>query len=252
MEVFTFALRKGGTGKTTSVWAVGNCLAQSGYRVLMVDADAQANLTRCLPPVDYSQNLTLVVDGKATLPDVMKPVGNNLWLVAATESLVVAEKVLGADLAYPLLLKKAIKGLAKHIDYVLIDSPPSPNSPLTIAALTASTKVFVPAQPEVFSFDGVQSLLELTEKIQDSYNPELAVGGIFLTKYSPSYRRSLHHAFVKKMREKFGNLVMETSIRDNVAIAEAQVQRQSLYQAAPQSNALVDYEALTREIIARS
>ncbi|MGY2134409.1 ParA family protein [Hymenobacter sp. HD11105] len=250
MEIYTFALRKGGTGKSTSAWAVGHCMAQAGHRVLLVDADSQANLTRCLPAVAPAKNLSQVIDHKATLLEVMQPVGPNLWLVAADESLVVAEKGLGADLAYPLLFKKALKNLAAHIDYVLIDSPPSPNSPLTVAALTASSKVYVPAQPELFSFDGVNSLLELVAKIQDSYNPELEVGGIFLTKYAATYRKGLHHQFVKRMRDQFGALVMQATIRDNVAIPEAQVQRRSLHETAPSSNALMDYEALTQEMLA--
>jgi chromosome partitioning protein len=249
MEIYTFALRKGGTGKSTSAWAVGHCMAQAGHRVLLVDADSQANLTRCLPAVAPDKTLTQVIDHKATLLEVMQPVGPNLWLVAADESLVVAEKGLGADLAYPLLFKKALKNLAAHIDYVLIDSPPSPNSPLTVAALTASAKVYVPAQPELFSFEGVNSLLELVAKIQDSYNPELEVGGIFLTKYAATYRKGLHHQFVKRMRDQFGALVMHATIRDNVAIPEAQVQRRGLHETAPNSNALVDYEALTKEIL---
>ncbi|WP_133271032.1 ParA family protein [Hymenobacter radiodurans] len=108
---------------------MGHCMAQAGHRVLLVDADSQANLTRCLPAVAPTKNLTQVIDHKATLLDVMQPVGPNLWLVAADESLVVAEKGLGADLAYPLLFKKALKNLAAHIDYVLIDSPPAPIPP---------------------------------------------------------------------------------------------------------------------------
>ncbi|MDF7814952.1 ParA family protein [Hymenobacter sp. YC55] len=252
MQILTMANRKGGTGKSTSVWAIGQCLAHAGHRVLLVDADAQRNLTRCLPLVNADKHLTNVVNGTATLVDVMQPVGERLWLVAATDSLVAAEKVLGADMAYPMLFKNSLDGLDKLVDYVLIDTPPSPNSPLSVAALTASTKVFIPTQPELFSFEGVQSLLELVAKIKKNYNPTLSVGGIFLTKYSPTYRRNLHHGFVAMMKEhpELGPLVMETTIRDNVAIAEAQVQRQSLYETAPQSNALVDYEALTQEILA--
>ncbi len=252
MQILTMANRKGGTGKSTSVWAIGQCLAHAGHRVLLVDADAQRNLTRCLPIVGADKHLTSVVNGTASLVDVMQAVGEKLWLVAATDSLVAAEKVLGADMAYPMLFKNSLEGLENLFDYVLIDTPPSPNSPLSVAALTASSKVFVPTQPELFSFEGVQSLLELVAKIKKNYNPGLTVGGIFLTKYSPTYRRNLHHGFVAMMKEhpELGPLVMETTIRDNVAIAEAQVQRQSLYQTAPQSNALVDYETLTKEILA--
>ncbi|WP_375437798.1 ParA family protein [uncultured Hymenobacter sp.] len=252
MQILTMANRKGGTGKSTSVWAIGQCLARAGYRVLLVDADAQRNLTRCLPLVSADKHLTSVINGSATLVDVMQSVGERLWLVAATDSLVAAEKVLGADMAYPMLFKNSLDGLENLVDYVLIDTPPSPNSPLSVAALTASAKVFIPTQPELFSFEGVQSLLELVAKIKKNYNPMLTVGGIFLTKYSSTYRRNLHHSFVSMMKEhpELGSLVMKTTIRDNVAIAEAQVQRQSLYETAPHSNALADYEALTKEMVA--
>ena len=133
----------------------------------------------------------------------------------------------------------------------MIDTPPNPNSPLTLAALISSAKVYIPTSPELYSFDGMQSLLDLVKRIKKNYNPTLCVGGIFLTKYAKSYRRSLHHQFFDMMQAhpELGPLLMKTSVRENVAIPEAQVQRKSLYEVAPQSNGLQDYEALTQELL---
>lgn len=253
MQILTFANRKGGVAKSTSVWAVGHCLARRGHRVLLVDCDPQRNLTMCLPAVGRELHLGLVADGAATLADVMQPVGERLWLAPATEALTAAEKLLGTDMAYPLLFRNNLADLAQRVDFVLFDTSPSPHSPLALAAITASAAVFVPVQPEYFAFEGLQSLLDIVERIRKNYNPGLRVGGLFLTKYAGSYRRSLHHEFVAMMQEhpQLGPLLLRTTIRENVAVAEAQVQRLSLQEWAPASNALQDYEALTDEILSR-
>jgi len=253
MNVITFANRKGGVAKTTSAWAVGECLAHAGNKVLLVDCDPQMNLTQCLPEADLTRSLTQVIDGLgASLVDVMQPVRDNLWLVPAAPTLAAAEKVLGADAMYALVLRNAMEGLADQVDYLIFDTNPSPNSPLALAAITAADRVFIPTSPEFFAFNGLQSLLELVERIKKNFAPGLRVGGLFLTKYAASYRRSLHHQFVETMHEhpNLGQLLMTTTIRENVAVAEAQVQRQSLYEWAPSCAALQDYESLTAEIVA--
>lgn len=253
MNVITFANRKGGVAKTTSAWAVGECLVHAGNKVLLVDCDPQMNLTQCLPEVDLTRSLTQVIDGLgASLVDVMQPIRDNLWLVPAAPTLAAAEKVLGADAMYALVLRNAMEGLADQVDYLIFDTNPSPNSPLALAAITAADRVFIPTSPEFFAFNGLQSLLELVERIKKNFAPSLRVGGLFLTKYATSYRRSLHHQFVETMHEhpNLGQLLMTTTIRENVAVAEAQVQRQSLYEWAPTCAALQDYESLTAEIVA--
>lgn len=252
MHIITFANRKGGVAKTTSAWAVANCLAHAGNRVLLVDCDPQMNLTQCLPVASLTKSLTQVIDGSgASLLDVRQKVGENLWLVPAAPTLAAAEKVLGADAMYALVLRNALEGLKTQVDYVIFDTSPSPNSPLALAAITAADRVFIPSSPEFFAFNGLQSLLELVERIKKNFTPGLRVGGLFLTKYAASYRRSLHHQFVGTMKEHpgLGQLVMTTTIRENVAVAEAQVQKQSLYAWAPTCAALQDYEALTAEIL---
>ncbi|OUJ68000.1 ParA family protein [Hymenobacter crusticola] len=254
MQILTFTNQKGGASKTTSAWAVGHCLAHAGHKVLLVDADPQRNLTQCLPTVPSDKSLTNVLEGSLTLAQAMYPVGTNLWLVPATQTLAAAEKILGTDAMYALVFKNALAGLDKLVDFVIFDTGPSPNSPLAMAAITASDRVFIPTTPEFFAYNGLENLLELIKRIQKNLTPSLQVGGIFFTKYSPTYRRSLHHQFVKVMREQpgMGPLVLDTTIRENVAVAEAQVNQQSLYEWDSGATALADYEKLTQEILTRS
>jgi chromosome partitioning protein len=254
MKTLTIANRKGGVGKTTSAWGLAHALAHKGARVLVIDCDPQRNLTMSLPAVAGDKHLGAVLHGTA-LAEVVQPAGQNLWLVQATAELTSAEKILGTDMAYPFALKNALATLGKQpaFEYCLFDTSPSPHSPLAIAALVASNAVFIPMQPEYFAYEGLTSLLEVISRIQQNYNPSLVVGGIFMTKYAESYRRRLHHEFVQMLKQDadLGGLVLASSIRDNVSLAEAQLERTSIYEYAPASNGCADYERLSVEVADR-
>ena len=253
MQVLTIANRKGGVGKTTSAWAIAHALAHRDYRTLLVDCDPQRNLSLILPQLPADKHIGLVASSDATLAEVMEPVGPQLWLVQATEAIVAAEKVLGTQMDYIMVLKNALTGLEGKMDYVIFDTSPSPHSPLAVAALTASIATFIPVHPEYLSYEGLTSLLDVVARVKKSFNPNLQVGGLFLTRYSPTYRKRLHHEFVDMLRQHdvLGPLLMHTTIRENVALAEAQVNRQSLQEYAPNSNAYEDYENLTTELLER-
>lgn len=251
MQIITIANRKGGVGKTTSAWAIAHSLANRGYRTLLVDCDPQRNLSLILPQLPAGKHIGLVASSDATLAEVMEPIGPQLWLVQATEAIVAAEKVLGTQMDYIMVLKNSLVGLEEKIDFVIFDTSPSPHSPLAAAALTASTATFIPVHPEYLSYEGLTSLLDVVARIKKSFNPMLQVGGLFLTRYSPTYRKRLHHEFVDMLRqhEVLGPLLMQTTIRENVSLAEAQVNRKSLQEYAPKSNACEDYDNLTTELL---
>ena len=249
MHIISFANHKGGVGKTTSTLNVAQTLARSGQRVLLLDCDAQCNLTMSFPQTSAA-NLGQVLQNEKTLAEVMHQVAPNLWLVNSTPHLHYLEKVIAAQFGYELLLKEALAPLADQFDFCLLDTPPS-LSALTYAALVASQNVFIPSQPEYYGFEGLTTLLDACSRVQKHFNTGLRVGGIFFTKYSPSYRRKLHHDIVRLMKENatLGQLVMSTSIRENVSLAEAQIQKESIHEWAPESNGAQDYEALTNEIL---
>ena len=166
MQILTVANRKGGVGKTTSAWAVAHSLAHRGHRTLLVDCDPQRNLSLILPQLPSDKHVALVANGEATLAEAMQPVGPQLWLVQATEAIVAAEKALGAQLDYVMVLKNALTGLEEWVDFVVFDTSPSPHSPLAAAALTASTAVFVPVHPEYLSYEGLTALLDVVARVR--------------------------------------------------------------------------------------
>ncbi|QNE42387.1 ParA family protein (plasmid) [Hymenobacter sp. NBH84] len=253
MYTITFANHKGGVGKTTSNLNVGQTLARTGKKVLLIDCDAQCNLTMSFPYNGEAQaHVGQVLQGEKTLAEVMRTVESNLWLVNATPHLHYLEKLIATQLGYEMLLREALEPLADQFDFCLLDTPPS-LSALTYAALVASQAVFIPSQPEYYGFEGLTTLLDACARVRKHFNPNLKVGGVFFTKYSPTYRRKLHHDIVRLMKEDavLGQLVMQTTIRENVALAEAQIQKESIHSWAPDSNGATDYENLTAEILTR-
>lgn len=253
MEKITFANRKGGVGKTTSVWAVGHALAHLGYRVLFVDCDPQCNLSMALPEVAAGQHLGLAIRDGRPLAEAIVQVGPNTSLVQATSELTAVEKMLGTDMDYPFALRTALATLPPDAyDYVLFDTSPSPHSPLAVAAMVASDAVFIPTHPSYFSYEGLASLLDVVNRIKRNYNPQLQVGGMFLTSYAKTYRGRLHREFVEMLEAhpEIGPLLMEQTIRKNSVVEEAQLQREPLHEYAPDSNACIDYDQLTQEILA--
>ena len=200
MHIISFANHKGGVGKTTSTLNVAQTLARSGQRVLLLDYDAQCNLTMSFPQTSAA-NLGQVLQNEKTLAEVMHQVAPNLWLVNSTPHLRYLEKVIAAQFGYELLLKEALAPL-DQFDFCLLDTPPS-LSALTYAALVASQNVFIPSQPEYYGFEGLTTLLDACSRVQKHFN---AGGGIFFTKYSPPYRRKLHHDIVRLMKRHVATL----------------------------------------------
>jgi len=249
--IITIANRKGGVGKTTSVWAIGHALAHRGHRVLFVDCDPQCNLSMALPEVDGARHLGLAVRDGRPLEDAITEVGPNVYLAQATSELTAVEKMLGTDMDYPFALRSALATLRTSFDYVLFDTSPSPHSPLAVAAMVASDALFIPVHPAYFAYEGLASLLDVVGRIKRNYNPDLLVGGLFLTSYAHSYRGRLHKEFVDMLaaHPDMGPLLMKQTIRKNGVVEEAQLQRENLYAYAPDSNACVDYDQLTGEIL---
>jgi chromosome partitioning protein len=108
-------------------------------------------------------------------------------------------------------------------------------------------------QPEYFGYNGLTSLLQACVRVRKHYNQRLKVGGLFFTKYSPTYRSSMHHQYVDMINqdEQLALLVMDVSIRQNTKLSEAQAMHEPILAYAPGSNGAVDYISLTDEILAR-
>ncbi|WP_165768410.1 ParA family protein [Hymenobacter amundsenii] len=253
MKTICFANHKGGVGKTTSTLNVGQVLASRGSRVLLIDSDSQTNLS-----MSFDRQGTrhlgelLESDGKVAIMELMEPVGEGLHLVAASPRLQMVEKLMAGSSGLEFVLREALETVEDQFDYCLIDTPPSLGG-ITYSALIAADAVFIPMQPEYFGYNGLTSLLQACVRVRKHYNQKLKVGGIFFTKYSPTYRAAMHHQYVDLINqdEQLAPLVMEVSIRQNTKLGEAQAMQEPILAYAPESNGALDYTALTDEILAR-
>lgn len=249
-HIIAFANHKGGVGKTTSVANIGAALNQKGNRVLLVDLDAQQNLTSCFLPDEKVEALEVSIYealvGKAPLPVI--PLRDGLSIVPSGIELARAEIDLSQKLAREQLLKRLLQPIAEEYDFILLDCPPSLGV-ITTNALTAAEALYIPLTAEALPLKGLRMLEAVVEEVRESINPTLSLSGVFVTRYNT--RKSLNSMVLETIADKYGSVVFNTKIRENVAIAEAPLMQQPICEYSPKSKGAEDYEALTEEILSR-
>lgn len=251
-RTFTVVNQKGGVGKTTTSANLAAGLAGLGQRVLAVDIDAQANLSAHLG-VSNDENSEMptmydVLRHGASIKEILIDGGDKLKVAPASLLLSAADLELGGVIGRELLLRKALQPVVDDFDYIIIDCPPSLGL-LSLNGLVASQRVIVPVQSEFLALHGVRQLLDTIDQVRSAYNPGLAVGGVLICLHDS--RRRLARSVADTVREYFGDLVFDTVIRTNVALAEAPAQGCSIFEYDPRSTGAEDYKRLADEIINR-
>jgi chromosome partitioning protein len=171
-------------------------------------------------------------------------------LIASSRQVAGLEKQIAADINSNFLLRKALEPLSDAYDYCLIDTAPGMGS-LILASLVAAQYVVIPCEPEYLSIQGLESFFALINSIKEYQNKELQLAGVFFTRYSPSYRTGLHKKYYADTKAELKELLFSTTIRENVALAEAQAFQTSIFDYAPESNGAIDYLHLLTEILER-
>lgn len=254
MRAITLSIsnQKGGVGKTTTAMNLGAALAASGKKVLLVDSDPQANLTSYLGISERTSRtldeLYLAKRAPASLEEAKAWVASTeegVDLVAADKALSGVEFYLFSRPERERVLQRFLELFRARYDFILIDTPPSVNL-LTVNALVASDRVLIPVQPEFFSLEGIVKIRETIDDVRARWKPGLDLLGILPTQVS--LRRKLSAEVIGILREELGDLLLDASIRDCVAIAESTGHARSVLRYDRTGPGAEDYRRLAKEV----
>ena len=241
-RVIAVANHKGGVGKTTSVAALGSIFAEEGRRTLLVDLDAQANLTASFMAEEPEQTIYNAFKGEIPLPVIH--VRENLDLIASSLDMAAAELELTSRMSREYILRRLLKPLADGYEFILLDCPPSLGL-VTINAMVAATELFIPLTAEALPSRGLTKLTNILQMVRENLNESIALSGIIITRWEPT---KLSKMVEQQLRATFGETIYKTKIRKNVAIAEAPLYAKDIVTYSPDSNGARDYRALADEI----
>ena len=249
-RIMAVANQKGGVGKTTTTVNLGACLAELGFRTLVIDLDPQGNASTGLGIDNRGLETSMyhVIMHEAPLENCIEPAAvKNLFVAPSSLDLAGTEIELVPAFSRENRLKRAIEAVQDDYDYVLIDCPPSLGL-LTVNGLTAATEVLVPIQCEYYALEGLGQLLRNVDLVRRNLNPTLTVSTIVCVMYDA--RTKLADQVVKEVREHFGDKVMRTVIPRTVRLSEAPSFGQPITTFDSSSRGAVAYRMVAREVSA--
>ena len=254
-KVIALTNQKGGVGKTTTAVNLGVSLAQQGKKVLLIDADAQANLTMSLGynrpddlPVTLSTIMQDIIDDNPI--DVQKSIlhhGEGVDLLPSNIELSGLEVRLINAISRESVLKTCISEVRKNYDYVLVDCMPSLGM-LTINALAAADSVVIPTQPHYLSAKGLELLLRSVSKVRRQINPPLRIDGILMTMVMP--RTNISKEITATVRSAYGQKikVFDTQIPHSIRAVEATAEGKSIFAYDKGGKVAAAYEQFGKEV----
>ncbi|WP_228235518.1 ParA family protein [Allomuricauda sp. M10] len=251
-KIIAIANQKGGVGKTTTTVNLAASLGVLEKKVLLIDADPQANATSGLGiDVDsVEQGTYQLLEHTMGVDDVIISTDSpNVDLIPAHIDLVAIEIELVDKDNREYMLKEALKALGDRYDYVLIDCAPSLGL-LTLNALTAADSVMIPIQCEYFALEGLGKLLNTVKSVQKIHNNDLDIEGMLLTMYDSRLR--LSNQVVEEVKKHFADMVFDTIIQRNVRLSEAPSYGESIIKYDASSKGASNYLNLANEILKKN
>ncbi|MGT2970770.1 ParA family protein [Streptococcus anginosus] len=254
VDVITIANRKGGVGKTTTTLNLAYSLKELGKKVLVIDLDPQANLTRCFD-VENTENIktighlliTEMEEEESYLVEDYTKSYDEIDIIPSSVYLSAVETQMRIETGSERILSEIVNQAKEHYDYILIDTSPSLNI-LTINALCASDSVLITADTQLFAIVGISELLKTIQKIKKRVNASLTIKGILLTMCDN--RTNLSKLLTQQVEEMYqGKIaVFQTKIPKTVKVGEAIYSGQSIKKYAKGSSVDIAYDNLAKEI----
>jgi chromosome partitioning protein len=247
MRTITIANQKGGSAKTTTCVNLAAALGEQHRRVLVLDLDPQHSATAWFGIQNVDKGIFSVFAQNGNLTDVFVPTSlEGVTLAPATTWLVGIERVLAGEVGAETLLRRALSELDPgEWDYILIDTPPTLGL-LTINALAAASELLVTIEAHVMALHGLAQLLQTVDVVKQRLNAELEITGMLACRVDHRTRHA--QDVVEELRRRFGNVVYNVVIRENVRLAECPSFAQPITQYAPASAGAQDYRALAQEV----
>ncbi|CAM1364645.1 Chromosome partitioning protein ParA [Tenacibaculum litopenaei] len=248
-RIIAIANQKGGVGKTTTTVNLAAALGVLEKKVLLIDADPQANATSGLGldvesiEVGTYQVLEHTVNPKDAVLQTDSP---NVDLIPAHIDLVAIEIELVDKAEREYMLNKAMASIKDDYDYILIDCAPSLGL-ITLNSLVAADSVIIPIQCEYFALEGLGKLLNTIKSVQQIHNPSLDIEGLLLTMFDARLR--LSNQVVEEVRKHFSSMVFETVVHRNIRLSEAPSYGESIISYDATSKGAVNYLNLANEIL---
>ncbi|HPH94486.1 MAG TPA: ParA family protein [Anaerolineaceae bacterium] len=239
---------KGGVAKTTTSLSLGAALVESGKEVLLIDMDAQANLTLALgiEPDKSRRAISNILLESATPASVSRETGiPGLDIIPSNSEMGMAERFLPLRENYQNILRDALRSNGLYYPYIILDCPPFLGA-VTTNAIMAADMLLVPTQPEYFSIHALKNMIALIRRLRNEGNPTLTYR-LLITMHDR--RNRTHRTLSEQLRTTFGNGVLQTVINTDTKLRESPIAGLPIIYYAPKSRAANEYRTLAQEVI---